>query len=154
VDPAKARELVERVTSLPGYTSAVGTRVEVASPGYVELALDRRDDLLQFNGFFHGGVIAGLADHAAGAAVTTLLPEGRIAVTVKLDVNFLSPADGERIVAKATSVQAGKTISVATVDVTTSREAGERACALCVVTLRSVERPVEAVKPAPPTARA
>jgi hypothetical protein len=33
--------------------------------------------------------------HAARGAVTTVLPEGRIAVTVDLDVNSLAPADGD-----------------------------------------------------------
>ena len=77
-------KLVETVTSAPGYTSSMGTRVLAAEAGYVELALDRRPDLLQINGFFHGGIIAGLADHAAGGAVTTALPKNRFAVTVCL----------------------------------------------------------------------
>ena len=64
-EPMTAAQLVELVTSRPGYTSSVGTRVLFAEPGRVHLALDRRSDLLQFSGFPHGGVIAGLADHAA-----------------------------------------------------------------------------------------
>ena len=84
------RELVERVTYAPGYTKAVGTRVESAEAGYVVMSLARTDNLLQANGFFHGGVIAGLADHAAGGAVTTAMPPGRFAVTVNLQVSFLA----------------------------------------------------------------
>jgi uncharacterized protein (TIGR00369 family) len=103
------------------------------------MGVARRPDLVQFNGFFHGGVIAGLADHAAGGAVTTMLPADRIAVTVGFDVSFLAPADGDEIVAKAQAVRVGGTIAVATVDVCATREDGERQCALCVVTLRSVD---------------
>ena len=40
------RELVERVTYAPGYTKAVGTRVESAEAGYVVMSLARTDDLL------------------------------------------------------------------------------------------------------------
>jgi uncharacterized protein (TIGR00369 family) len=138
---AAARSLVEAVTSRPGYTSSVGTRVVSAVPGEVHLALDRRPDLLQFSGFFHGGVIAGLADHAAGGAVTTALPSGRIAVTVDLHVNFLAPADGDAIVAKAKAVQVGGTICVASVEVVTVAGGVERRCALATVTLRAVEMP-------------
>jgi uncharacterized protein (TIGR00369 family) len=133
--------LVERVTALPGFTSSVGTRVLDAEPGLVRMAIARRPDLVQFNGYFHGGVVAGLADHAAGGAVTTLLPEGRIAITVRFDVNFLAPADGEELVAEATAIQVGKTISVARVDVGVGGSEAERSCALCVVTLRSVAAP-------------
>ena len=136
-----AAQLVEMVTSRPGYTSAVGTRVLFAEPGHVHLAVDRRPDLLQFSGFFHGGVVTGLADHAAGGAVTTALPAGRIAVTVDLNISFLSPADGPSIVAKAKAIQVGKTVSVANVEVTTRSNGEERLCAVCTVTLRTVDMP-------------
>lgn len=139
-------ELVEMVTSRPGYTRSVGTKVLIAEPGHVCLALDRRPDLLQFNGYFHGGVIAGLADHAAGGAVTTALPEGQIAITIDMHVNFLSPADGSSIVARARAVQVGKTVSVAKVDITTERDNGEQPCALCTVTLRTVPLPIADVR--------
>lgn len=135
------RELVDRVTALPGYTSMVGTRVITVEAGYVHMAVERRPDLLQFGGHFHGGVIAGLADHAAGGAVTTALPAGRIAVTVDLHVNFLAPADGEAIHAKARAVRVGSSISVAQVDVLTVRDGIEQACAIATVTLRSVDLP-------------
>lgn len=58
----------------------MGTRVVSVERGHVQMAIDRRPDFLQFSGFFHGGVIAALADHAAGGAVTTELSQGRIAV--------------------------------------------------------------------------
>lgn len=135
------RKLVERVTALPGYSSAVGTRVLAVEPGMVAMALDRRPDLLQFNGFFHGGVIAGLADHAAGAAVTTALPPGRIAVTVDLHVNYLAPANGASITARARAIQVGNSISVATVEISTERDGAAVPCAFCTATLRSVEIP-------------
>src|ERR1044071_9496724 len=89
--PLTPRQLVEMVTSRPGYTRAAGTEVLHVEVGIVHLRLRKRPDLLQFNGYFHGGVIAGLADHAAGGAVSTALPSGRIAVTIDLHVNYLAP---------------------------------------------------------------
>ena len=136
-----SRQLVEMVTSRPGYTSSIGTQVLHAEPGNVHMLLPKRADLLQFNGFFHGGVITGLADHAAGGAVTTALPPGKIAVTIDLHINFLSPADGESITAKAKAIQVGGTVCVATVDVTTPTKDGERPCAFATVTLRAVDLP-------------
>ena len=100
-------------------------------PGRVHLEVRKRPDLLQFNGFFHGGVISGLADHAAGGAVTTALPAGRIAITINLHVNFLAPADGrDALVAKATAIQVGKSVSVASVEMTTETAGQERLCLL------------------------
>lgn len=136
-----ARQLVEMVTARPGYMSAIGTRVLEAEPGRVHLALDRRPDLLQFNGFFHGGAVTALADHAAGGAVTTALPPGRIAVTIDLHVNFIAPADGASIVAKAKALQVGRTVSVAQVDISTLAGDEEKLCSICTVTLRTVDMP-------------
>ena len=136
------RELVERVTYAPGYTKAVGTRVESAEPGQVVMSLARSDDLLQANGFFHGGVIAGLADHAAGGAVTTAMPPGRCAVTVNLQVSFLTPAKGSSLIARARAIQVGSTIGVAHVDVVSVTDGAETICAVATVTLRGVDFPV------------
>jgi uncharacterized protein (TIGR00369 family) len=135
------RGLVEAVTGRPGYTSAVGTRVVAATPGRVEMALGRRPDLVQANGFFHGGVITGIADHAAGAAVTTALPEGQFAVTVSLQINFLAPANGDTLIARARAVQAGRTFGVAQVDVSSRADGAEQVCAIATVTLRVVDPP-------------
>jgi uncharacterized protein (TIGR00369 family) len=112
--------------------------VLLAEPGRVHLGLHRRDDLLQFSGFFHGGVVAGLADHAAGAAVTTLMPDGRIGVTVDLTITFIAPADGEMIVAKASALNVGSTIATATVEVESRSADRATRCAFGVVTLRAV----------------
>jgi uncharacterized protein (TIGR00369 family) len=140
-DMRDLQQLVRQITTLPGYTSAVGTRVVRVEPGKVALALDRRADLLQFSGVFHGGVIAGLADHAAGGAASTLMPEGKIAVTVELKINYLSPAAGETIVARAETMQSGGTLSVVKVDVVSVTEGREQLCAFCTATMRAIDMP-------------
>lgn len=136
-----ARRLVERVTGAPGYTREVGTRVLSARPGMVELALDRKPGLLQSQGFFHGGVVAALADHAAGGAITTALSPGKFAVTVNLQANFLAPANGDTLVARAKALHVGGTIGVAQVEVSTVVAGAETLCAIVTATLRAVELP-------------
>jgi uncharacterized protein (TIGR00369 family) len=135
------RNLVEHVTHAPGYTKTVGTRVESAEAGHVVMSLARNDNLLQANGYFHGGVIAGLADHAGGGAVTTAMPAGRFAVTVNLNVSFLAPAKGQSLIARARAIQVGGTIGVAHVDVVSVAEGEETQCAVAIVTLRGVDFP-------------
>ena len=100
-------------------------------PGRAELSLPRRPDLLQFPGHFHGGVITALADQAAGIAVTSALPEGRIGVTVELKINFLQPADGSELIARAKTLQMPGSIGVAIIEVFTKDEKSERRCAFC-----------------------
>lgn len=143
VDPIAIRRLVEAATSLPGYTRDIGTRALSVEVGRVEMALSRRPNLLQANGFFHGGVITGLADHAAGGAITSALPEGRFVVTLSILVNFLAPANGDTLVARAKVTTAGKTIGVATVEVVTVGNGAEELCAIATATMRVVDMPVQ-----------
>lgn len=141
MDARAALSLVRRVTEAPGYTREIGTRVLAAEPGYVEMGIEARPGVLQAHGYFHGGVIAGLADHAAGAAVTTALEPGRFAVTVNLQVNYLAPAMGETLVARARAVQTGRTVCVAQVELFILTSSGEARCALATATLRTVHLP-------------
>jgi uncharacterized protein (TIGR00369 family) len=115
--------------------------VVAAEVGAVTLALARKPALLQFSGSFHGGVLAGLADHCAGAAAATTLAPGKIAVTVDLHINYLAPANGEKITATAQCVQTGSTLCVVSVSVSSTRGGEAKACAIATVTLRVVDMP-------------
>ena len=138
-DATTTAELARRVLALAGgATGSAGISVDLAEPGRVNLGIDRRDDLLQFKGYFHGGVISGLADLAAGGAVTTMLPPGRGVVTISLHVNFLAPARGERLVARGSVVKVGSTVGVASVDVVAVESGHERLCSTATVTFRVV----------------
>ena len=110
--------LLNVVPTQTGFTKDLGVTIDAFSPGQIALSLNRREDVIQFSNVFHGGLVATLADHAAGAAVTTLLPKGRIAMSVDLQINSLVPAAGDRLVASAQTVEVGGTIGVARVDVT------------------------------------
>ena len=126
-----------------GFSGAAGFRIVKIEPGYAEVALARRDDLLQFFGHFHGGVITALADQAAGIAVTSGLPKGKIGVTVEIKVNFMAPADGQEIIARAKTLKMSGSIGVATVEVFSKKEASETLCAFCTATMRALDLPAE-----------
>ena len=126
-----------------GFTGAAGFRVVTIQPGSAEVALPRRDDLLQFFGHFHGGVITALADQAAGMAVTSGLPRGRIGVTVELKINFLEPASGAELLARAKTLKMSGSIGVATVEIFSKDGASETLCAFCTATMRALDLPAE-----------
>jgi uncharacterized protein (TIGR00369 family) len=126
-----------------GFSGAAGFRVVAVQPGSAEVALARRDDLLQFFGHFHGGVITALADQAAGIAVTSSLPQGRIGVTLELKVNFLEPARGTELLARAKTLKITGSIGVATVEIFSKDGAGETLCAFCTATMRALDLPAE-----------
>ena len=129
------------IMELPGFPKSAGMRVVSAEPGKVTMALARKPELCQFFGHFHGGVITALADHAAGACATSSMPEGKIAVTVEIKINFLSPADGEEIVARAETIQAGSSIGVVKVEVVSRKAGAERTCAFATATMRAMDLP-------------
>jgi uncharacterized protein (TIGR00369 family) len=126
-----------------GFGHAAGFRIVAVEPGRAEVALARRDDLMQFFGHFHGGVITALADHAAGIAVTSGMPKGKIGVTVEIKVNFLSPADGSELIARAKTLKMSGSIGVATVEVFSKNGASETLCAFCTATMRAMDLPAE-----------
>ena len=138
---AERLAILERVMDLPGFPKSSGMRMVAAEPGKVTMALKKRPDLTQFFGHFHGGVITALADHAAGAAATTAMPEGKLAVTVEIKINFLGPADGEEIIARAETIQAGSTIGVVKVEVISQKAGSERICAFATATMRAMDMP-------------
>ena len=126
-----------------GFSGAAGFRVVAVEAGRAEVSLPRRPDLLQFFGHFHGGVITALADQAAGIAVTSGLPAGRIGVTVEIKVNFLSPADGSEPIARAKILKMSGSIGVATVEVFSKNGTSEILCAFCTTTMRALDLPAE-----------
>jgi uncharacterized protein (TIGR00369 family) len=137
------RQLIESVNASTGFIRSAAVEVVSVEPGLVVLRMPRKPELLQFNGFFHGGAIAGLADHAAGAAATTALPSGRIAVTADLHVNFLKAASGTSITATAKTVSVGSTLVVVSVEVLTESDGASALCAIATATLRAVEAPTD-----------
>ena len=129
-----------------GFMRAAGFRIVAIKPGHAEIALARRDDLLQFFGHFHGGIISSLADHAAGIAITSSLPRGKIGVTVEIKVNFLAPADGSELIARANTLKMSGSLGVATVEVFTKDEKSERLCAFASATMRALDIPAGMVR--------
>ena len=69
------RSLFEQITDT-GFTKAAGFKVRDFEEGRVVLETTPKPDLAQFLGYVHAGVVTGLADHAAGAAYASVLPEG------------------------------------------------------------------------------
>ncbi len=127
----------EKITGV-GFTKASGFRVRDFEEGAVTLELTPREDLTQFMGYVHAGVVTGLADHAAGAAYASVLAEGRVCLTIELKINFLKPATGDMVVAEAEVISGGGTIGVVHSNVYGEKDGERTLCATAIVTLRAV----------------
>ena len=77
------------------------------------LEMEITDNLMNFNGFVHGGSIVTLADTAAGYGCFSNLPEGATSfTTLELKCNFIGTARSKKIRCAATCIHRGKTTQV------------------------------------------
>jgi len=85
-------------------------------PGRVEITMPFRDDLTQQHGFLHAGAIATIVDSACGYAAYSLMPADAAVLSIEFKVNMLAPAKGERLIARASVIRAGRQIIVCSGD--------------------------------------
>jgi len=128
--------------------SLLGASLERVEPGEVDIALRYRPDLTQQHGYLHAGVLAAIADSACGYAAYTLMPEDSEVLSVEFKLNLLRPAAGERFVARARVVRAGRTLTTTAADVFAFAGAGdERLVATMLGTMiRQDRRPIHNVR--------
>ena len=116
----------------------IGASMCRVSPGEVEIVLPFREDLTQQHGFLHAGIVSTIADSACGYAAYSLMPADAAVLTVEYKVNFLSPAQGDRMIARARVTKHGRTVTVSTCDVFAVTDGRERIIATMVGTLMTV----------------
>lgn len=120
--------------------SLYGAEVSRIDEGSFEITLPARESLLRTSGIFNGGVMAALADTSAGYAAATLQQEDTYFLTVEFKINFLNPAKGDKLVAKARSVKNGKTLCVSQADIYAVANGNETLAATSIVTLIKSKR--------------
>lgn len=118
-----------------GIMRHIGAELGRVEPGYCEIMLPFSDNLTQQHGFFHGGVTTTIADSASGYAGFTLMPADASVLTIEYKVNFLAPADGERLFACGQVIKPGKTIIVCQSEVTVFKGDKQRLCASMTETM-------------------
>ena len=95
-----------------GFMRTLGAVLESVEPGTVTITCGFAEGLTQQHGLFHGGVVASLVDVACGYAALSVMPADREVLTVEFKINFLKPAQTERVFAVGQVVQAGRTLTV------------------------------------------
>jgi uncharacterized protein (TIGR00369 family) len=95
--------------------------------GRAELRLPVADRLKQQQGFVHGGVLCYLADNTLTYAGGSVL--GTAVVTSELKINYLRPAVGDCLVARAEVVYSGRNQAVCRCDVFVLADGAESLCA-------------------------
>src|SRR5829696_2130366 len=119
------------------FSVLIGTRVAGISEREVVLELPVREELFQQYGFVHGGVISYLGDNGLTFAGGTVL--GLRVLTQEYKIDYLRPARGKKLVARASVVHAGRRRAVCRCDVfAASTDGDETFCATAQGTIVSV----------------
>ena len=123
-----------------GFTKLVGAKVVSIDPGVVVMALDRRPEVLQQNGLFHGGVLAYLVDNATTAAAGTMIDRAtRSVITGEYKINLIAPSIGDRLTCRAEVVKPGRTLTVVEAKVFCRIDGEEKLVAVALATIVNLD---------------
>lgn len=104
------------------FNRLIGLEVVAGGDGEVELQMPWRDDLTQYAGHLHAGMIAALLDTACGFAAATVV--GKVTAS-HFSMNCLRPAVGRRFVVKGRTLRAGRKQTFAQAELFAENEQGE-----------------------------
>lgn len=108
----EVRAQVERAFHEAAFVEDVGIRFLDCGPGWCECSLALLPRHMQHTGIVHAGVQSTLADHAAGGAAFTVVPQGHHVLTAEFKLNLLRPAQGELLWCRAEVLKPGRAIIV------------------------------------------
>jgi uncharacterized protein (TIGR00369 family) len=121
------------------FSVLIGAEVHALSSGIVDLQVPLTAQLKQQNGFAHGGVVSYLADNALTFAGGTAM---RVpVVTSEFKINYVRPAIGERLIARARAVHFGSSQAVCTCEIFAVADGVEKLCALAQGTIAKLPDP-------------
>lgn len=124
----------------------IGAKLSHVSKGRVHITAAYEDHLTQQHGLFHGGVIATLADNAMGYAAYSTMEADQHPLSQEFKINLVGKGMGEKLVAKAEVVKAGKTIKVVRCDVYGVKDGVETLCATSLGSIFTLEGNDEGLK--------
>lgn len=122
------------------FMDTIGATITALRPGFCELSAPFRKDLGQQHGFFHGGIVATLADTANGHAGLTLVEQGQGLITVEYKINLISPAAGELLIARGEVLKPGRRVYISRSDVFARQNGAEKLCATSLATWAVIPR--------------
>ncbi len=133
VSPEDFLAMGREVLAAQPFSRLIGAELAGFSPGRCELHVPIGESVKQQHGFVHGGVLSYAADNALTYAGGSAL---RVpVVTAEFKINYLRPAIGERLIARAEAVHTGKTQSVCRCDVFVLLDGVEKLCAVAQGTI-------------------
>lgn len=130
------KEFAEQVFRSQPFSRFLGAELTDASADSSEISLTVLEHHTQQHGFVHGGVVSYLADNALTFAGGLAL--GGDALTSEFKINYVRPAKGERLVARAQAAHSGKRQAVCRCEIVCIAGGEEKLVALAQGTIVAV----------------
>ena len=120
------------------FSKLLGAELVRFSAEGVELRIPLSEKLRQQHGFVHGGVISYAADNALTFAGGSAL--GSSVVTSEFKINYVRPALGRVLIARAVVMHAGRKQAVCRCEVLSQDGDTEVLCAIAQGTISTIDR--------------
>ena len=133
MDAASFLAMGREVLSRQPFSRLLGAELVALEPGRCELGVVLSAELKQQDGFAHGGVVSYLADNALTYAGGTAM--GVPVVTSEYKINYVRPALGERLVARARASHVSRSQAVCQCEVYAIGAGSEKLCAIAQGTI-------------------
>jgi uncharacterized protein (TIGR00369 family) len=136
VSPEVFLAMGREVLASQPFSQLIGAELVALPPGHCELHVPITEAIKQQHGIVHGGVLSYAADNALTFAGGTAL---RVpVVTSEFKINYLRPAIGERLIARAEAVYTSKSQAVCRCDVFVFKDGVEKLCAVAQGTIAAL----------------
>ncbi len=113
------------------YLALLGVELAAVEPGMAEFHVPFRPEVGQQNGFFHGGVVGGIAEAVMGTAAATLIAPNANVLGAEYTINLLAPGVGAALHAFGEVIKPGRRLIVCRADVFAVGEDGKTT--LCAI---------------------
>lgn len=126
----------KKILASQPFSELMGTELRKFETGIAELSLEVQDHHKQQHGFAHGGVISYLADNALTFAGGSVLGDS---LTLEFKINYVRPALGQTLIAKAKVTANGKQQAVCHCNIYAINEGEEKLCATAQGTIWKID---------------
>lgn len=120
-------DIAKQVLAAQPFSVLLGTEITHFSPEHTELRLAMKPEFKQQNGFAHGGIVSYLADNTLTFAGGSTL--GERVLTSEYKINYVKPARGNLLIARAIVISASSRQAVCRCDVFAVHAEQETLCA-------------------------
>jgi len=129
-------EFGKSVLQAQPFSSLLGAELTALEIGTAEITLVVREELKQQQGFVHGGVVSYLVDNCLTYAGGSVLGNS---VTSEYKINYVRPAIGHKLIARASVLSSGKRQAVCECKVLAVGDEGETLVAVAQGTIHKME---------------